>query len=146
MKFIIKYTILYLIMTASIIFACPHDKDIIITIQDQDKMESLLKNNMGPCLMYFYMNNCGWCSKIAPILEKLAESEQFCNTVTFYKINGPQVKASDLIKEHFNKKIIGYPTLFFMNQGKVIDTQIGGTTEEIIIKKLTTLLKQTKKN
>lgn len=146
MKFIIKYIFLHLIMAASIIFACPHDKDIVITVQDQHKLESLLKNNIGPSLMYFYMNNCGWCSKIAPILEKLAESNQFCDTVTFYKINGPQTKAADLIREHLDKKIIGYPTLFFMNQGKVIDTQIGGTTEDIIIKKLIALLKKTQKN
>lgn len=142
MKFIIKYTILYLVMTISTVFACPHDKETMINIQDNDKLESLLKNNMGPSLIYFYSDNCGWCSKMKPIVEKLADDDQFCNMITFYKVNGPHTKAQDLILTYLNKKIPGYPTLLLINQGKVIETQIGGTTESIVRNKLVNLMKR----
>lgn len=142
MKKIIKQLILYFMLAISTITQTEqfYDNDHIIVLQNKNDLQNLLKNNLGPSLIYFYMNNCSWCSKINPIIEKISESKQFSHDITFYKVNGPQTQASQLVQEYLEKNIQGYPTIFFMNQGKVFDIQIGGTTQDVLIKKLQALM------
>lgn len=142
MKTFIQYTIFCFLFTTIVINACPHDTENIIIIQDKNSLEELLKKNTGPCLLYFYMNNCSWCSKMFPIIKNLAENNNFCENISFYKINGLQTDAQELVNTYLNTKIPGYPTMLFLYQGQIFDTQIGGTTKEVVTKKLTALLKK----
>ncbi|MBP6870097.1 hypothetical protein KBC04_04395 [Candidatus Babeliales bacterium] len=143
MKNIIKNSLLYFIFFTSTITLTTqfYDNDHIIELKNKDELQNLLKNNLGPCLIYFYMNNCGWCSKIGPIIEELSQSKQFLHAITFYKVNGPQTQAAELVPEYLQKKIQGYPTIFFMNKGELFDTQVGGANKETMITKLQALLK-----
>jgi len=85
------------------------------------------------------MDHCGWCAKMHPIMENVAKNSNF-HAITFYQANGPELQASIHVKNILQKKITGYPTIFFLNQGEVIDIQIGSTNEDTIIKKLNKLL------
>ena len=139
MKNAIKYTIFYLIFTTSIVVAHSLDQDSVIHIENEQDLKNLLESNLGPTAISFHMDYCGWCIKMRPIFEDLASDDQF-EHITFYSVNGPISKASTLIEEILNETLIGYPTIFFMNQGKLIDKQVGGAGREVIMKKLNGLL------
>ena len=141
MKNIIKRTILYLLLvtTASII-TCPHDSSSVIEITTSDQLQDLLSKNQGPCAILLYMQNCSYCEKLKPIFENLACNDQF-TPITFYVINGPQTQAPKIIKKTINQTIEGYPTMFFFNQGKLVTTQVGGASQNNLIKKLNQLLR-----
>ena len=142
MKNIMKSTILYLLFATSIMVAHNFDTDSIVTIETEDQLKDLLKNSQGPSAISFHMDRCGWCIKMHPIFETLANDSQF-DHITFYSANGPILKAHVHATDILNEPITGYPTMFFMNQGKVIDKQIGGTTHEVMIDKLNALPKST---
>jgi hypothetical protein len=74
--------------------------------------------------------------KMHPIFEALASNDLF-DHITFYSVNGPLVKAYTHAKELLNEIVTGYPTIFFMNQGKLVDKQVGGATHDVIARKLT---------
>ena len=125
MKNILKGSILYLIFATSTIFAHYHDNEFVVTINTEDDLRNLLTSNQGPSAISFHMGRCGWCIQMQPIFQDLAENDQFGH-ITFYRADGPALKASTHIKDVLNEQITGYPTIFFMNQGKLVDKQIGG--------------------
>lgn len=138
MKNIIKHSILYLIFATSIISAHNFDQDPIVTIETEDQLTELLKNSQGPSAISFHMDRCGWCIKMHPIFESLAQDDKF-NHITFYSVNGPILKAHTHTSNLLHEQITGYPTMFFMNQGMVIDKHIGGTTQDVLVNKLNAL-------
>ncbi len=135
MKNTIKYIILCFMFTASITVTHNLDRDTIVQIETEQDLKNLLENNIGPSAISFHMDSCGWCMKMHPIFESFARDNQF-NHITFYSVNGPILKAHTHVKEILNKTVTGYPTIFFMNQGKLIDKQVGGAPSDILIKKL----------
>ena len=135
MKSIIKYSIFYLIFATFTIIAHVHDKESIVTIKTEDDLKNLLINSQGPSAISFHMDRCGWCIQMQPIFQDLAHNDQFGH-ITFYTANGPALKASTHVKNALNEEILGYPTILFMNQGKIIDKQIGGADKEVVTKKL----------
>lgn len=142
MKNIMKFTILYLLFATSIMVAHNFDTDSIVTIETEDQLQDLLKNSQGPSAISFHMDRCGWCVKMHPIFEALANDSQF-DHITFYSVNGPILKAHTHATDILNEPITGYPTMFFMNQGKVIDKQVGGTSHDVMVDKLNALPKST---
>lgn len=138
MKNIIKYSILYLIFTTSIIMSHSLDKDSIVTIDTEEDLKSLLTKNQGPSAISFHMDKCGWCTKMHPIFESLANDDQF-EHITFYRVNGPVLRAHTHSKNILTESIDGYPSIFFMNQGKIVDKQVGGGSQDVIIQKLNNL-------
>jgi len=139
MKNVIKYTIFYLIFTTSIVVAHSLDQDSIVHIETEQDLKNLLQNHLGPSAISFHKDDCGWCIKMRPIFEGLAKEDQF-DHITFYSVNGPITKASLHSKEILHEPIVGYPTIFFINQGKLIDKQVGGAGRDVIAKKLNGLL------
>ncbi|MDP3788682.1 MAG: thioredoxin domain-containing protein [Candidatus Chromulinivorax sp.] len=152
MKNIINISILYLIFATSTMPAESFnpsslqqnqkiDAETIVKITTEDELKNLLQNSLGPCAISFHMDRCGWCIKMHPIFESLAQDDQF-EHITFYSVNGPILKASVHLKDILDEPVTGYPTIFLMNQGKVVDKQIGGTTQEIMAGKLNKHLPQ----
>ncbi len=146
MKNIVNISILYLIFAPLTISAESFnpstikqnqkiDAETIVKITTEEELKNLLQNSLGPCAISFHMDRCGWCMKMHPIFESLAQDDQF-EHITFYSINGPMLKASVHVKNILGEPVTGYPTIFFMNKGKVVDTQIGGTTHEEMKNKL----------
>jgi len=136
MKRILQFSILYFFGASNIAMPCPDKEDSIVTIETQENLENLLQNSLGPSIIMLYMNGCGWCSKMHPIFKIVAD--QF-EQITFYLANGPMLQASNHIEKYLNHEIQGYPTILFMKDGKVVDKQIGGTTQNVIIQKLKNL-------
>ena len=143
MKKILQYTMLYFICIFNNMFACPHDKDNLVIVENSENLKSLLENNQGPCMMYLFANGCKYCEKMEPVIHSLANNEKFCNEITFYKVNGPITKADSLLAQNFTITIPGYPIILFLKSGKLQDTQIGYTTQNVINKKLEKLLNST---
>ncbi len=143
MKNIIKYSILFLIFAVSTISAHKHDNQSIITIDSQDNLKNLFEHNDGPSAISFHMPGCGYCMHIQPLFEDLANNDEFGH-ITFYSVNGSALQAPKHAQEILNEQIPGYPTIFFMNQGEIIDKQIGGTknAKDVIIQKLNKLSNQ----
>jgi len=143
MKKTTQSLLIYFILTVSSIMTCPEDQDLlesIIQIENESGLEDILKNNQGPIAIYLYSNGCPWCTKMKPVIQKLSENKSFCH-VSFYQVNGPEQNAATLVKHYIDQKVPGYPFIIFMNHGKYIDKQIGGTSREAMIKKLQLLLK-----
>ena len=84
----------------------------------------MLQNNHKPSVLFFHMNNCGWCKKMDPIYEQALKNPKFAG-VNFYKIEGNLSGAPVLIKQMFDQQITGYPTLIFIKDGKYVDKQVG---------------------
>lgn len=138
MKKLIKYITLYFLLVPSFIFACRRDVNHVITIDTEKHLEKLLKNHQGPSVVYFYMDKCGWCKKMGPLFDELSDNAMF-DHITFYKANGPHLQAATHCKKILDINIVGYPYMIFMNKGKVVDKQIGGTKKEILMEKLQAL-------
>ena len=140
MKFIIKLSILYGIFMASTIMTCPDTPVSITCIEEQKDLELLLTQSQGPIFVYFYMNRCGWCEKMKPIIKNLSTMAEF-DEISFYNVNGQELQAAPIIQKSLQLPVRGYPFMIMMNQGKLIEQQIGGVNEDILTEKLHTLLK-----
>lgn len=119
------------------ILACPHTGSSIIEITTPEHHRKLLQDNMGPCAILYYLQDCTYCKEIYPVFEKLARHKNY-DHITFYKINGPQLQAES------DAQIIagpwqGYPSILFFNHGKLINQQIGSAPQNVIIQKLDSL-------
>lgn len=134
-RFITKSSILYCILITSMIIGCPHDTDIIVPIPTEEALESLLSNSQGPTSIFVYSQGCSWCQSMYPILEKIAQNPEF-NHVTFYHVDGEKLHAPVHFQNIVEEMIKGYPSIIFMNQGAIVDRQIGATSEDVIIQKL----------
>jgi len=146
MKITIKKIILSLTLVALTINSCPDHNDTLVCVKDQNNLKSLIYESQGPILISLYMDRCGWCNKMEPIIEKLSQEDKFA-PITFYTANGPELQAPKLLQAHTSKQEVpGYPFIILMNHGKIIDKQIGGTTEKELEIKLNKLLKAYKKN
>lgn len=138
MKKLMQYAILYTLFVTTITKACPFDQPAIIEITTQDHHQNFLQNNQGPSAVLYHMDNCHYCKQTKPQFEQLAQSNQF-NHVTFYTAHGPNLQAEQDVQKHTDQEIEGYPTMLFFNQGRVVDSQIGATEQDVIIQKLQNL-------
>jgi thioredoxin-like negative regulator of GroEL len=124
----------------STVMSCPDTAASTTCIEEQKDLELLLTKSQGPIFVYFYMNRCGWCEKMKPIIKKLSTMEEF-NDISFYNVNGQELQAAPIIQNSLQLTVRGYPFMIMMNQGKLIEQQIGGVDEDILTEKLRTLLK-----
>ncbi len=145
MKFIIKLSILYGIFMTAQMIPCPDIASPITCIEKQKDLELLLTQSQGPIFVYFYMNRCGWCEAMKPIINKLSTMHEF-DDISFYNVNGQELQAAPIIQTSLQMSVRGYPFMIMMNQGKLVEHQIGGVDENILIEKLRTLLKTYRKS
>jgi len=73
----------------------------------------------------FYAPWCGPCRRMAPVLEQVAS--QYAGKVKFLKVNVDE--ASGLARR---LGVQGLPTLLFFREGKVVDTQVGFSSESAL--------------
>ena len=144
MKIFQKYILISFMLTMSIATGCPHDKDSIINIETQDGLQNLLTKSQGPIAIFFHMKGCHWCEKTEPVINEIAADPRF-NNICFYRADArgltaaqgkPSVATPNLVRQATGQDIPGYPFILFMNQGKYINKQIGGITEEGLINKI----------
>ena len=94
--------------------------------------EEVLKSDI-PVMVDFYADWCGPCRMMMPIVEKMAE-----------KYNG-KVKVGKVNTEHqpelaamFNVRSI--PSFFFIKNGKVVESAVGGMSEGNLSAKIDNLI------
>jgi len=87
----------------------------------------------GVVVVDFYAEWCGPCKMMAPVLEQAAAD--YDGRVVFAKINVDENRELAV-----QNKIMGIPTLFFFNDGKVVDRVSGVLDKGALYSKIDSLL------
>lgn len=77
----------------------------LIEVKSMDDWNLLELNKKDTDFLFFYSENCHWCEKEAPLIEKLATKY---TEITFIRINSTKFKS--IGKQH---KVRSYPTMIF---------------------------------
>ena len=85
-------------------------------------LDKLLKDDL-PVVVDFWAPWCGYCVRMMPIFEKIADSE-LADKVTFVKVNTDE--EIELAKRY---QIEVLPTFLFIKNGEVVDRKIGYVPE-----------------
>ncbi|MGD0820936.1 MAG: thioredoxin [Desulfomonilia bacterium] len=93
------------------------DKEYVIHADD-NTFDVAVKKSDYPILVDFWAPWCGPCRAIGPVLEEIAK--EYDGRVNVVKVN---VDESPETSRKFGVRSI--PTLLFIKQGKVQDTQVG---------------------
>ena len=134
MKTYQKSLLVSLMFISSTLIGCRHEKNTITEIKTQNELHDILTKCQGPIVVTLSMNNCGWCTKMHPIIEAVAADDKF-RAISFYQADGhsltapenePSVSAADIVKEATGQDLPGYPFILFMNKGTSVGKQIGG--------------------
>ena len=64
-------------------------------------------------LMYFYMDNCGWCDRFTPTWRKLIKENNRNKKVNMVKINGP-----NNLTTATKYGVVSYPTIILLKDNK----------------------------
>ncbi len=99
----------------------------MISIATNDTYESLISE--GFVIVDFYSTTCVPCKMLSRILEDLTLDYPFLNIV--------KVNTSDHPKLGNDNHIEAVPTLFFMKDGKNLETVVGLLDEDEIIDRIT---------
>ncbi|MFA6066600.1 MAG: thioredoxin family protein [Candidatus Babeliaceae bacterium] len=104
---------------------------LIKTTQEYDRALASKK----PTVVMFSATWCGACKMMGPVFEKSAH--KFTDKVQFLKID-VDTKALDHISDKYAKD--GIPTIIFLKDGVVVDTQVGAESQEKFEKNVERLL------
>ena len=103
-----------------------------IIIESEIQFDDVIKD--GVCLIDFYASWCGPCKMLAPFVEEIAE--EYENKVKVCKVDVDSVES---LAYRYNVRSI--PTLLYIKNGKVEETNVGFQNKSDIISKLEKLLK-----
>ena len=99
-----------------------------------DNFESEVLSSDIPVVVDLWAPWCGPCLKLTPIMEELAA--EYGDKIKFGKLNiddNPQTASK--------YGIMSIPTIFFVKNGEVADTQVGLLPKEPLKTKIDTLIK-----
>lgn len=101
-------------------------ESLVALIDTEDQLLAAL-DSQKPTAILLFMNNCTYCKTITPIFQKHALEPRF-KKVNFLQANGYDLKAHTHVKRESKDqfKIPGYPSVLFVNKGKIVDVLIGG--------------------
>ena len=91
-------------------------------------------NSDIPVLVDFYADWCGPCRMMMPIVEEMAE--KYDGRVKVGKVNADTQPA---LAGKFG--VMSIPSFFFIKNGKVVETSVGGMSKDSMAKKLDALIK-----
>ncbi|MCC2607055.1 thioredoxin TrxA [Planctobacterium marinum] len=93
--------------------------DKIVTLSDSSFESDVIKSEK-PVLVDFWAPWCGPCKMIAPILNAIAEDDNFASKITVGKLN-----VDDNVETAGKYGVRGIPTLLIFKNGEVIGTKVG---------------------
>ena len=110
---------------------------ILITLNDTNFHQEVLESDQ-PVFVEFFAKWCGTCHINSPIIREVAL--KFQNTIKFCQID---VEAyNDIANAYGVQKI---PTMFFFQEGQIMDYMVGIAPKAIITRKLEELVTQSNK-
>lgn len=83
----------------------------------------------------FWAEWCGPCRMVSPIIERLAEKEEYSGKVTIGKLD---VDSNPGVSMKYGVRSI--PTILFIKNGEVVDKHVGTTTEQALASKIDALI------
>lgn len=86
-----------------------------------------------PVVIDFFATWCGPCRRVSPIIDELAE--KYAGRVNIGKCD---VDAEEGLAARFGVRSI--PTIVFLKDGKIVDTQIGAASQSVFEEKIEALL------
>ena len=86
-----------------------------------------------PVVIDFFATWCGPCRRVSPIIDELAE--KYAGRVNIGKCD---VDAEEGLAARFGVRSI--PTVVFLKDGKIVDTQIGAAAQSVFEEKIEALL------
>ena len=90
-------------------------------------------NSSSPVLVDFYANWCGPCRMMMPVIEEM--SKIYDGRVKVAKVN---VDEEPELAEQF--RVMSIPSFFFIKNGKVVSTSIGGMSKDAMIDKIDAMI------
>ncbi len=102
------------------------------TLENIEDYNTLIEQNQ-PVLLDFYADWCGPCQSLLPTVEKLAK--EYEGNIEIQKVN---VDKNSELASKFSVRSI--PALFFLKNGKIVDTINGAVPENILRDKLEALI------
>lgn len=104
-----------------------------ILIQSEEQFDEIIKE--GVCLVDFYASWCGPCKMLAPFVEEIAE--EYENKVKVCKVDVDEVES---LAYKYNVRSI--PMLLYFDNGKLVETNIGFQSKDVIVGNLKKFLKE----
>lgn len=88
-----------------------------------------------PTVIMLKMEPCPHCNALKPDFAAAAKNPAYKN-INFYIANGPKLQAAQTVKSLSGGtiKIPGFPSIIYVNHGKIVDHQIGGNSKTLIEK------------
>ena len=105
---------------------------IPIELGDAD-FQRFIESAPYPVLVDFYSPTCGPCRTISPIIDSLARKY-------FKRLIVTKVDSSRNQMTAMRYQIRGVPTLLFLRNGRIVEQMVGAAPEQMIIRKIETLL------
>lgn len=99
-----------------------------------DNFESEVLSSDIPVVVDLWAPWCGPCVKLTPIIEELAA--EYGDTIKVGKLNidnNPQTASK--------YGVMSIPTMFFVKNGEIADTQVGLLTKDMLKSKIDALIK-----
>ena len=96
----------------------------VINITTQYALRDLIKEHKEPAIIFFHMDNCGFCKKMDPVLHEIVKNSRF-DAIKFYSVNGRDLQAPVIVQELVDQKINGYPFFLFMDENGYLNNHAG---------------------
>lgn len=104
----------------------------MIKVTDENFEQEILKSDV-PVVVDFGAEWCGPCKQLKPIIEELAA--EYAGRVKIADVNVDHARASAM-----KFGVMSVPTVLYMKDGAVKDSQIGLTNKDNMIEKINNLL------
>ena len=111
---------------------------MVIVELNQNNWEEEVGRSSILTLVYFWHQQCPWCRRLTPIIEKLAE--EYSGKLKFARLNVLESPSNQELATDLG--VMGTPTLIFFCSGRPLMQIVGYTGEEDLRKVINDMLQR----